>query len=253
MNNYFRVLITLILFLSLSGCDRLSPTPAMEMSVVTPHEEIAQPIEPSISLDDLDAATQNTLNVYPLWVGSSWVYEYLGYHQDVEIVWRVVETVVSSQIIDGYYIAKVERTAERIDGDIPQGFLAEPYIGIFWYLIDGENIYLYEFELDPDLDLSAAWLELVFPFPKDGEAWYPDPNERAFLQTRLTGFRYASDPFKKELPMGGTYTCYNIATRYKDSTEEKTFCENVGIVYNEFVLNDRSWGFFVELIGFSIQ
>ena len=71
MNNYFKkILLTLILFLTLSGCDSLSPTPAMEMSVVTPEVEMAQPAEPSIPLDELDMATQNTLNLLKLIVQS---------------------------------------------------------------------------------------------------------------------------------------------------------------------------------------
>ncbi len=254
MKNYFRILIMLILFLGLSGCNSLSPTPAINMDVLKPQETVTQGAEPSISTADLDPALKTTLRIYPLWVGSSWVYEYLGYQQDVEIIWRVVETVIDAKVVDEYYLAKLERTAELIEGDLPQDFQPVPDSGIFWYLINGENVYIFESEPDSEPELSTAWLELVLPFPEDGKAWYPDPDKRAHIETSLIGFRYASDPFKKELSMGGTYTCYNVATRYDEGTkQEETFCEGVGFVYKELILVDRSWGFFSELIGFSIQ
>jgi len=255
MKNKLPKILILICVISFTGCHRMATTPTVDLSRFTPQPS-ETPVdvlpEPEVkSTLSLDTDTEKALRIYPLWVGSSWVYEYLGYEEDIEVIWRVVETVVEAEIIGGCYVAKLEREAEVIDGVPPAGFRSSPETGTFWYLIDGKN--LYRFEKLSDTDLSDAWLDLVLPFPEAGEAWYPDPDQRAMLEPELIGSRYASDPFQGVLPMGGTYTCYNVAVHYDDRTLEQTFCENVGYVYKELNLYDHPYGYRSELKGFTLQ
>jgi len=248
-------ILILIFTMILTGCQRMATTPTVDLSRFTPQPgetlmEVLQESEVIVTLS-LDSDTEKALRIYPLWVGSSWVYEYLGYEENVEVIWRVVETVVETKNINGYYVAKLEREVEVINGVPPEGFRNSPETGTFWYLIDGKN--LYRFEEYPDIDLSDAWLDLVLPFPEAGEAWYPDPVQRAMPEPGMIGSRYASDPFQGVLPMGGTYTCYNVAVHYDDRTLEQTFCENVGYVFKELNIYDLPYGYRSELIGFTLQ
>jgi hypothetical protein len=262
MKKIHRNLLLISLVLLLSGCLRLATSPTVDLSRFTPQPEdvvtaqIGESVVPDLHesltpTPNLDSATQRVLRIYPLWVGSSWVYQYLGYDQDLEVLWRVVETVVDTRIVEGYYVVEIERTTQLLEGTPGENFLSVPDEGTYWYLIDGEDLYRFDSALDTDL--SGAWLDLVIPFPDDEEAWFPNPDQRAKIIPGVTGLRYASEPFKKVLPMGGTYTCYNITTRYVDGTAEGTFCENVGYVYQEFNQNDQAFGYRSELIGFSLQ
>ncbi len=203
------ILTSLILLVLLSSCHRLATTPTVDLSRFTPQPSQTAvgtlPVPETISTFSLDPETEQTLRLYPLWVGSSWVYEYLGYDENMEVIWRVVETVVETSMMEGYYVAKLEREAEVMEGIPPADFEHAPETGTFWFLIDGKNLYRFEDHLQ--LDLSQAWLDLVLPFPEAGEAWYPDPEQRHLAEPELIGSRYASEPFSGKLPMGGMYTC----------------------------------------------
>ena len=246
MNKYPRKFIFLLISLLLSSCSGLIFSPTQQPQYLT-HQPGSRP---TLSAD-LDPDTEQALQRYPLWEGSSWAYEYLGFDQGIEVVWRIIDTVVNTRFVDGYYVAELERSVTLLDGNPSENFLTEPETGTFWYLIDGEN--LYRFEDIFHTDLESAWLDLVLPFPENNRAWYPHPDRRSFLRPGMTGFRYASNPFKKVLPWGDTYDCYNVATRFKDATAEGTFCEGVGYVYQEFNYYDRAYGYRVELIEFSLQ
>jgi hypothetical protein len=255
MKKIFPSILLLIFTILFSGCRRLAATPTIDLSQFTPQagEPVGEdlPAPNSTSAFPLDPETEKALHLYPLWVGSSWVYEYLGYDKDVEVIWRVIETVVETDVLEGYYIAELERKAEVIDGVPPEGFEYPPDTGTFWYLVDGRNLYRFEDQLDTDL--SKAQLDLILPFPEAGSAWYPDPDQRALDEPGLIGSRYASEPFQGRLPMGGTYTCFNIAMHYNDRTAEGTFCETVGFVYKELNIYDIPNGYRSELVGFSLQ
>lgn len=248
-------LLLIIFTVMLSGCYRLATTPTVDLSRFTPQasqtavEELPA-LEKTLTFS-LDPATERALRLYPLWVGSSWVYEYLGYDENVEVIWRVVETVIETELVEGYYVAKLEREAEVIDGVPPVGFEYAPETGIYWILVDGKNLYRFDDQLHTDL--SDAWLDLILPFPEPGEAWYPDPDQRSSDEPDLIGSRYASEPFQGKLPMGGMYTCYNVALFYNDRTVEDTFCETVGFVFKEYRNYDIHFGYRSELVGFSLQ
>jgi hypothetical protein len=243
--------ISFVVMIFTSGCHRLAATPQVDIRILTPAATIQDSPSTANPTPTLDLTTEQTLQLYPLRMGNTWVYEYLGYDQSREVVWRVVETVVETRIVDGYYVAELERSAELLEGNPPPGFLTTPETGKFWYLIDGQNIYRFEDQMFTNV--SGAWLDLVLPFPENNQAWFPNPDHRASLDMQTEGFRYASKPFKRVLPMGGTYTCYNVATSYVDGTVEGTFCETVGFVYQEFNYDNRAFGYHSELRGFSIQ
>lgn len=253
-------LISLVaITLMLSGCLRLATSPTVDLSQFTPQPEKTgivdgtQAFTPSVtSTPKLDPAVQTVLRLYPLWLGSSWVYDYLGYSRDAEVRWRVTETVVETQIIDGYYVARIERTAELLEGKPGDQFPYLPEVGSFYYLIDGEDVYKSKDQVQTDL--TKAWLDLVIPFPEKGEVWYPDPKERLKTDHSVVGYRYASEPYEQGLPEDGTiHTCYNVATQVEGGNDEGTFCEGVGYVYQEATNWDTGMGFRSELVGFSLQ
>ena len=240
-------LIGLFCLLVLSGC--------LDTEVTSEHsaDQSETPIVTTrdTSIISLDNAVDNTLRIYPLRVGSSWVYEYLGYDETQEVIWRVTETVMDAEIVDGYYVAEMERVAELLEGTPDDDFKYTPVTGIFWYIIDGGKVY--RSGSDPGMSLSDARLELIIPLPDPDEGWYPDPGKRASLEPGGDGFRHASEPYKESFAMDGSLICYNIVTEVFEGKDEGTFCETVGFFYFEQVDFNQPIGFRVELKGFSLQ
>jgi hypothetical protein len=228
-----------------------SPEPTFPAGTQIPEQTSVLPdVSPTLSRT-LNPATETTLSLFPLHQGSAWVYEYLGFDSGEEVIWQVVETVVDTGFREGYFVAQVERAVVLMDGDPPDDFLMAPDTETFWYLVDGEEVY--QFSSMQEVDLSAAWLALILPFPEEGEAWYPNPEQRTGLDPGFLGARFASAPFEKVLPTGHSHTCYNIATRYNEGVEEMTFCEQVGIVFGESKYTEENYGFRFELLAFSLQ
>ncbi len=251
MQKTLGLLIVIILMIFTVGCAWLAPQTTPVGPSLIPD---GLPVEGLISLiptPALDPATEQALRLYPLFVGSTWVSEYLGYDQNQEVVWRVVETVTENRLVKGYFVAVLERQIELLDGNPPPDFQAIPDTGTFWYLVDGENLYRFDHQFFTKL--SDAWLDLVLPFPEGGQVWVPDPTLRAQTDEVLPGFRYASDVYKKVLPTGGTITCYNVLTVLADGEARGTFCEGVGFVYQEFDSENHEFGYRYELKEFSIQ
>ncbi len=206
---------------------------------------------PTLS-EPLSAQTEATLQIFPLRLGSTWIYTYLGYDHEIEVIWRVVESVIDVQMVDGFYVATLERSAELLEGDPPQDFISMPETGVFYYLVDGSEIY--QVESPSDVDLENAWLELIIPFPESGNVWYPNPELRALDEPGRNGSRTASEPYQQELTITGEmYTFYNIDTEVDTIVYEGTFCEGVGFVYREYISFDPVYGYRSELEGFSIQ
>jgi hypothetical protein len=249
MKKHLRLFIFFILAFLLSSCAQWAVTPCMELSRLTPEVDPMTDEEQAALLASLDPAVQEVLGVYPLFEGNTWVYEYLGFDERMEVQWHVTEKVVDARIVDGHYLAEIERTASCNTEDLPDEFLNAPETGIFWYLVDGHDLYRLE---DEETDLSDAWLEMVFPFRED-EGWYPNPELRGEEVPDLFGYRKASRPYQEVLPIGGTYTCYNISTNREDAHNRQTFCETIGILYKEFIRIDQNSGYRVELVGVSIQ
>jgi hypothetical protein len=243
------LIILIVLVTLLSGCSQWAVTPCMELTMLTPEVDPLTDKEQAALLASLDPAVQAVLGVYPLFEGNAWVYEYLGFDQRMEVQWQVTEKVVDARIVDGHYLVEIERTASCHTEDPPDEFLNAPETGTFWYLVDGHHLYRLENE---DTDLSDALLELVFPFRED-QGWYPDPELRGEEVPDLFGYRKASRPYQEVLPIGGTYTCYNISTNREDAKNRQTFCETIGILYKEFIHFDENSGYRVELVSVTIQ
>jgi len=241
------LLIFNLLLLSLCNCAGLRWNGKPDQS--PPRDEINPPTPLKETSPSLSEETEVSLAIYPLKMGSTWIYNYLAYDQQSEVVWKVFDEVVDVSIWEGYYLAELERSIVLIEGHPGGRFISGPKPGRFWFVVDGGNLYRFNEILSSDL--SGAWLDLILPFPQDSQGWYPHPDQRAHLQMATTGFRSASAPFSKVLPQGGIYTCYNVATRYQDGTAEGTFCEGVGFVYQEFNLFNRAFGYRIELEDFS--
>jgi hypothetical protein len=195
--------------------------------------------------------TEETLRIYPLRVGSSWVYDSLSYDENQDVIWRVTETVVDAFLLEGYYVAVLEESVELLQGDPPLEFPFVPEAGIFWRLIDGNKIY--RFNEFPESDLKDAWLEVILPFPKPGEGWYPDPVKRAEGVPDKEGYRTASAPYQDSVAPGRSYVCYNMVTKVNDGKQEATFCETIGFFYFERIDFDQPLGSRIELSGYSLQ
>ena len=232
-----------LLFLS-AGCDWVDGFQSTPMS-----EHTGTLISPSLE-QTLTSSTIQTLKLFPIVEGSTWIYEYLGFDERGEVLWRVVETVIETRIVDGYYIAEITRTKEHLDGEIPEDFLNTPDVGSTWVLVDGNDIYQLASAWQPDL--ATAQLELILPPPKEGEGWYPNPAQRQEDFLGELGFRQASEPYPQSLPNGEINTCYNVGTEIEDGIQEGTFCEMIGYAFKELKHFHRSLGYRMELIGFSL-
>ncbi len=252
MKKYSRALSLLLLSLLLSGCLRMATYPTVDLSRFTPEvTEVDSSISSVTPTPGLDSITQEALKTYPLWVGSSWVYDYLGFDQEQEVIWRVVETVVSTQWVGGHFTAQVERTAELMEGIPDPDFPAAPEAGEFWLVLVGDH--LYRSDSPNNLNLDAYWLELILPIPAEDDGWYPDPGLRVLDQMPDFGLRTASKAFQQVLLMGGTYTCYNISTQIEGGTSKSVFCDGIGFVYLEYSQSGQNYGYRAELTGFSLQ
>ncbi|MBG0771882.1 MAG: hypothetical protein H0S82_09235, partial [Anaerolineaceae bacterium] len=243
----------LTLMVLTSGCWRLASSATVDLTQFTAQPSASAQMGAegeAIATSTLDITTQNTLRIFPLWVGSTWVYDYLGYTVDEEAHWRVTETVVSSSILDGHYVVEVERAIELTLGEPAEDFPSAPPTDSFYYLVDGENIY----RLD-NLDETApkdAWLELILPFPTDEEIWIPDPSARASEESPASGARMAQGPFDQVISGSGPHACYNVVTSVEVGTEEATFCEGIGFLFLE-AENSQGEGYRMEMIGFVVQ
>jgi hypothetical protein len=153
MKKHLRLFIFFILVFLLSGCAQWSVTPCMELTRLTPEVDPMTDEAQAALLASLDPAVREVLGVYPLFKGNTWVYEYLGFDESMEVQWHVTEKVVDARIMDGYYLAEIERTASCHTEDPPDDFLNAPETGTFWYLVDGHHLYRLE---DEDADLSDA-------------------------------------------------------------------------------------------------
>ncbi len=272
MKKIGRAVIVLVLLFGLSACWRPLSAPTVDLSLFTPHPEntgdnpsegeaavssaVPSPSQETSSITptptpELSLNTEETLRLFPLHVGSAWVYDYLGFDENIEANWHVIETVVQTRIVDGYYAAQIQRSVELISGDPPPNFSQSPQSGVFWYLIDRNRVFL--FDADLSTDLSNAWLDLILPFPPESEIWYPDPIKRANPDANFVFDRYASAPYQKLLPTGVTHTCYNITSIFDDELEEATFCEGVGFVFGESKPNITRSGYYFELLAFTLQ
>ncbi len=251
MKKYSRKLFLILLIFILSGCSEWAVTPCMELTRFTPEFEMTDADQQVTLAASSDPATEKALAIYPLRVGSTWVYEYLGFDETMEVIWQVTETVVDAKEINGYYLAKLERIVTCQEENPTDNLPNQPEAGIFWYLIDGDKFYY--FEDDYDLNLENAWLDLIIPFPEENQGWYPQSALRENQEPERIGYRQVSEPYQERLPIGGTYTCYNISTIVTDAKTRQTFCESIGFLYKEYIYFERNYGYRVELIGFSVQ
>ena len=248
--NVVRFLILLTLAALTGGCLRLASSTEVDLAQFTSQPSPSVPSGGTPVTDTLDAATLTALRAFPLWVGSTWVYDYLGYSQDEEAHWRVTDTVVSSDILEGQYVVEIERKTELTLGNPGSAFPSLPQAGSSYYLVDGAHVYRFDGQVETDLD--KAWLDLILPFPPGEESWIPDPAIRAIEPSSGVGARFADGPFDQVVAESGTRACYNVVTVVAAGADEMTFCDGIGIVFWESE-NGRGEGYRMELIGFVLQ
>jgi hypothetical protein len=245
MQKFKQGLLFIGMILFLAGCQWIDDN----LSIPTGHP--SGTLINSLPDEKLDSTTLQTLQLFPLIEGSTWIYHYLGYDERGEVLWKVVETVVETRMVDGVYIAEINRKKEHLDGNIPDDFFNTPEVGSTWFMVDGDHVYQLASPWEPDP--STAELILILQLPKEGEGWYSNPELGVLDEPEKFGLRQASEPYLQTLPNGGIYTCYNIGTQIDDGVQEGTFCETVGYVFKELKYFHRAFGYRIELKDFSLQ
>ncbi len=194
-----------------------------------------------------------TLALFPLIEGTTWVYEHQAYDADVEVTWRVVESVVQTRdagAAKSFYLAEIERTVSVIEGEPFPGFITAPQEGVFWYLVDGSDVYRFTVIADP----ADGWLALKLPLDEAGEGWYPDPEQRRLFNEgdlKLPGFRYILEAFETRLPTGEVHDCFELITPYNNGGIRQEFCLGVGFTSEEFDHAGTPFGYEITLTAFS--
>ena len=230
--------LALSVLLLLSGC-------AMPDGAAETHRPAVTPTLPP--------TTARSLADFPLRKDATWVYTHWGYDVYGEGTWRVVQSVVETGFHQGLYYARLESTAEVLEGTPDAGFITAPETGSFWYLVDGSALYRGTGPL-PEV-LSNAWLDLVLPLDTVEDGWYPDPEQRRLFDgedLRLPGFRWVSPPTTKNVVTGETAPCYEVITSYNNGGVYSEFCEGIGFVFRKFDHSGTSYGYEVTLSAFSV-
>jgi len=105
MNKNHGLIILIVLVTLLSGCSQWAVTPCMELTRLTPEIDPLTVEQQAALLESLDAETQRVLQVYPLLLGNSWDYQYLGFDERMEVIWHVTERVVDTRLVNGYLLS----------------------------------------------------------------------------------------------------------------------------------------------------
>ena len=251
LSAYFKIQFILILSFLVTACAQPADRPTLNNIHQTPQVDPAEFPVGLLQDPEVDEVTAHTLETFPLFVGSTWIYGYMGFDQNLEVFWRVSDTVVETKLMDGFYIARVDRAVELLEGAPPPDFLAVPEAATFFYLVDGENVYLAESVTDSEL--PTTWLDLVIPFPPAGELWYTDRNQRVEPEQHESGIRQVSQPFQESLPTGEMHTCVTLQTQLPNGSLREVFCETVGYAFRAFNFDEIISGYRVELVGYSLQ
>jgi hypothetical protein len=192
---------------------------------------------------------------FPLNVGSTWIYDYSSRFEDEEASWNVMDTIIEVANSDGFLVATVEQVVTPKSGDTDEDFLNGPETKNFWYLYDGVRLYKVDEEPDP-IDLTEAWLELVFPLTKPG-CWFPDALQRKEMGGVVTasapvaGCRAVSGAAHTvENPAGMFTNCLDVVTPYESGPIVITFCPGIGIVATRFEPDETYFSYYSTLTGY---
>jgi hypothetical protein len=195
----------------------------------------------------------------PLEISNTWIYSYTAYIGETHATWRISDTVLETQQLSKYKIARIQRQVTFISGSSSQNFPDVPVSEEFWYLTDGSYLYKQYGSLDVNA-ITDSWLELIYPITT-GECWYPDPDQRTSLamatpasMEKLPGCRYLVDEEGDVETTVGVFTgCYSLVTAYNSGPTLTTFCPSIGIVGWKYGHNGSNFGYEAVIIGYSLE
>jgi hypothetical protein len=251
---------------TLSPTFTLSPT-AIQTSIPIPPTKIPTP-KPTPPISPLPD--------FPLNLGNTWVYSYTDYStnykdesdistgQIITATSLITETVVETQLHDGYFIAEIAKNKTLVTLSVDLNELDHWHTlnwdGIksgaetYWYVITGTHVYRQQEELDIT-NVESSWLEYVFPLEKN--RWYPDSWQREEFPDIDTGpssgIRLTSGPIEKHLPAGKFKNCFEVLTIYLGGGTISWFCSGVGYVGEEFDHMGTPFGFRTVLIDYIMK
>jgi hypothetical protein len=151
----------------------------------------------------------------------------------------MTDTVAHTEVVEGYFIARVQRTGRLLYGVDSVRLAQTINPGDVWYIIStiDNPVHIYQ---QPELDLSAidsSWLEYSLPL-EDGACWTSDPHTGNLhdcnIRVNSSGFRYLST--------GEITDCYDIQMSTFVGGGSSIFCPGIGIARREFSLNSTAIG-----------
>lgn len=230
-----------------------------------------------------------TLDSYPLRVGNFWSYSavYYGYRIEGEGAGRVAvpitstfvitDRVIATEINAPFFIAKLERTSNLIDGSgassmpfnwwgvatplapdflYPSGDwgIVNPNPSVYWYVIGGRKVY-YQDELNLQ-KLQASPLYYWFPL-SEHICWFPNGDEticKEHLSFRAwTNFYLVTQQsISQDTPVDSFTNCFDIQPYSRGGGFIKHFCLGVGLVGVEWKYGGQTPELYLP-IGFRIE
>lgn len=218
------------------------------VSLVNVTPTLTRKIKPTLT-SSANKDLYETLVYYPLSVGNTWVYSvtYFGYHvieeeearnvSAITSTFIITDEVISTEFLDSYLAAQIERTSTFVSGIKPDTFspspfyanpaspnamehtldegIVNPYPRTYWYVVRGNTIHYQE-----DLDFSNVptstylYSPAFYQFPLYGKkCWFPpgieDDCQNHSSMGVWTGFYFVkSGPETQSFPVGDLKNCY---------------------------------------------
>ncbi len=188
-------------------------------------------------MQQLDPMTIRSLELFPIHEGAFWISDYSGYAYEEHATWKVIDTVVSTSVKTGCYIAEMKRTRMLLSVATKKNFIIDPdYRQNYWYLIDGGNVYgFYEKPSPSDIERPGVEPILSLPLKETHEPYY-----------------VVDAPFEKVLPNGAAATCFQVISPALSGGTLEEFCHGVGYVYRKYDHTGTPYGFELILVDFHL-
>jgi hypothetical protein len=188
----------------------------------------------------------NTLNDFPLTIGSTWKYSHMEYREDQKKSGFVSVTVVGNQRIGGFFLAqlKVEQSFDPQWLPIGLGDGANE----FWYAID-ERGHVYYLPDLADVDMiEGSTLAYVFPLGLP-DCWFRSADLWNAFGDHCT---FSEGPQEYETPAGSFSDCFWIVTPYLSGNAQDWVCNGVGYAGAKYDHYGSPFGYETTLLEYKI-
>lgn len=209
----------------------------------------------------------NALDIFPLYLGTSWTYTYDEYSKSLDVPDQVVraslelkETVVDLHSSPPFTLVQIMGNKEIIEAD--PGWQERGGNGMevyeYWYILLDGAIYMSKTEPDPaNIQIDQLLLEFQLPLVP-GANWFPDLPGSVNLASPgddflpLPGMRVVSNEEAYQTAAGAFERCFLISDIYNSGNVFQWFCDGVGLVARKYDHLGSPFGFSLELTGFSL-